>query len=84
MKTKAFDAVKVTREIRDKTSRKYARMTPEEEIADLRKRLPHVPWKKQELSRKRSAVKGREQKALSGPASKEGVNAVIPRSTKIR
>jgi hypothetical protein len=60
MKAKTFDAVKVMREIRDKMSRKYARMTPEEEIADLQKRLPHIPWKKQENSRKRSVVKGRE------------------------
>jgi hypothetical protein len=60
MKAKTFDAVKVMREIRDKMSRRYARMKPEEEIADLRKRLPHIPWKKQEISRKRSALKGRE------------------------
>jgi hypothetical protein len=60
MKTKTFDAVKAMREIRDKMSRKYARMTPEDEIADLQKRVPHVPRKKQETSRKRSAVKGRE------------------------
>ena len=59
MKAKTFDAVKVMREILDKMSRKYARMTPEEEIADLQKRLAHIPWKKQELSRKRSVVKGR-------------------------
>ena len=50
MKKKALDAVKVMREIRDKMSRKYARMAPEEEIADLQKRLPHIPWKKQEPS----------------------------------
>jgi hypothetical protein len=56
MKNKIFDAVKVMREIRDKMSRKYARMTPEEEIADLQKRLPHIPWKKQETSRKRRAA----------------------------
>jgi hypothetical protein len=31
-------------------------MTPEEEIADLQKRLPHIPWKKQETSRKRRAA----------------------------
>ena len=60
MKTKTFDAVKIMRGIRDKMFRKYARMTPEEEIADLQKRVPHIPWKKQETSRKRSAVKGRE------------------------
>jgi hypothetical protein len=50
MKTKTFDAVKAMREIRDKISRKYARMTPEEEIADLRKMLPRIPRKKQETS----------------------------------
>jgi hypothetical protein len=60
MENKAFDAIKVMREIRDKMSRKYARMTLEAETADLQKSLPRIPWKKQETPRKRSAVKGRE------------------------
>ena len=49
-KAKVFNAVKVMRQIRDEMSRKYTRMTPEEEIADLQKRIPHVLWKKQETS----------------------------------
>lgn len=60
MKNKTFDPVKVMREIRDRMSRKYARMTPQEEIADLQKRIPHILWKKQETPRKRSKLKGRE------------------------
>ncbi len=45
MKKKEFDAVKMMREIRDKMSKKYSKMTIEGEIEDLQKKFPHIQWK---------------------------------------
>ena len=46
MKQKEFDAVKMMRELRDQLSKKYARMTLQEEMADLQSKFPHIKWKK--------------------------------------
>ncbi len=45
MKPKAYDAVATMRELRDQLSKQYARMTVQEEMADLQRLFPHIVWK---------------------------------------
>ncbi len=48
MKKKEFDAVKMMREIRDKMSKQYSKMTIEGEIEDLQKKFSYIQWKKRQ------------------------------------
>lgn len=48
MKPKEFDAVNMMRDLRDELSRKYARLTLQEEIAELQYMIPSIENKKQQ------------------------------------
>lgn len=56
MKQKEFDAVNMMRELRDQLSEKYARMTLQEEMADLQSKFPHIKWKNRH-TRKETTVR---------------------------
>jgi len=58
---KEFDAVKLMRELRDQLSQKYARMSIQEEMADLQKNLPSMKWQ-QRGSKKRFKMCGEKLK----------------------
>lgn len=55
MMQKDFDAVKLMRELRDQLSQKYVRMSIQEEMVDLQKKLPPMKWQ-QRGSRKQFKV----------------------------
>ena len=65
MKPKEFDAVNMMRELRDQLSKKYAKMTLQEEMADLQRAVPHLK-KTQRHPRKGASVRHRQ--AVAGVA----------------
>jgi hypothetical protein len=66
MKPKEFDAVNMMRELRDQLSKKYAKMTLQEEMAELQRAVPHLK-KTQCHPRKDANVRHHQAVAMAAP-----------------